>query len=263
MRKTNWLEGDTLMNNLKTILACCALAVPFLVGCDDDDDDLLPDAGFDAGIDAPSSPDGARDGAGGSPGMDAATDGGADAGGDALVAMPLGPNNRPMTLGTQIDRVGRPAISTATVATFEANMAAKDAKKNAYNGAAPAMWTSFAGDIETSLAILDSLDGTCGNQLAADQTSNRYNFLAGVLADDQLYVNSMATECGVYLGLEAEVLGVVQAGEGKCGGRVPMDDVIDRSYSVLAVGALMGVTDGVPMDAETHSVANFPFLAAP
>ncbi len=175
---------------------------------------------------------------------------------------PRGADNPP-TPGTQIDRVGRAAISTATVDTFSGDGAMKNATKDAYNAASPGSWSTFAATIETSLAILDSLDASCGNQLAADlDPEDRYAGLAGVLADDQLYVNSASGTCGVYLGLEAEIVGALEPGEGGCGGRTPEDDIIERSYSVLAAGLLEGIDDTIEENDVSFSSA-FPFLAAP
>ncbi len=49
-----------------------------------------------------------------------------------------------------------------------------------------------------------------------------------------------------------------------CGGRTPLEDTIDVTYSVLAIGALTGVTDGVPVDADgTASLTAFPYLDTP
>ncbi|HEX4340350.1 MAG TPA: hypothetical protein VH062_30790 [Polyangiaceae bacterium] len=186
--------------------------------------------------------------------------GAATDGGDGGVTIPPVP-----TLGAQIDRFGRPAINTALTHTFDTNDTTKGAAKDAYNAALPATWGTFKTEFEKNLAILDALDGTCGNQLlAATGTANAetYAALATALTDDELYVNSTATTCGVYLGVEAEALKVVAAGGGKCGGRVLTDDVIERSYSVLAAGALTGVDDGVAAD-EGAQTATFPFEGPP
>lgn len=170
---------------------------------------------------------------------------------------------RPM-LGAQIDRMGRPAINTALNHTFDTVAATKDAAKNAYNAALPATWPTFEGEFEKNLAILDSLDGTCGNQLLAATalTATRYKTLADVLTDDQLYVNTTQSTCGVYLGVEAEAVNIVGSGSGKCGGRTPKDDVIERSYSVLAAGALSGVDDTITAD-DGAQTTTFPFLGPP
>lgn len=172
----------------------------------------------------------------------------------------------------QIDRIGRPAINTALTQTFSPDTTTKSARKDEYNAEDDMpSWPAFIPDFASSLAILDSLDtdstvpAGCGTQLAiGDPTGpggeTRYDTLAGVLADDQLYVDSNSNLCVAYLGVEAEALGIVE--EGGCGGRTPQYDVIDDSYSVLAAGTLAGVGDGVDENAEGFS-AGFPFLAQP
>jgi hypothetical protein len=166
-------------------------------------------------------------------------------------------------IGPQIDRVGRAAINTALNNTFNGDDDAKGAAKDRYNAAGPTQWSEFTGDFRASLAILDSLDTVCGNQLlAASEDDTRYQTLATVLVDDQLYVNINSGQCGTYLGLEAEVVGAVPAGGGGCGGRTPSDDVIERSYSVLAAGALGGIDDTIQGD-DGLQTADFPFLAPP
>ncbi|MBT8469332.1 MAG: DUF4331 family protein [Myxococcales bacterium] len=172
----------------------------------------------------------------------------------------------------QIDRIGRPAINTALTQTFSSDSTAKSARKDEYNAADDlASWPVFIPDFASALAILDSLDtdstvpAGCGTQLAIGEPTGpggetRYDGLAGVLADDQLYVDSSSNLCVAYLGVEAEALGIVE--EGGCGGRTPQYDVIDDSYSVLAAGTLAGVGDGVDANAEGF-LAGFPFLAEP
>jgi hypothetical protein len=115
----------------------------------------------------------------------------------------------------------------------------------------------------SNLAIYDGLDRVCGNQLLAGDTAaaGRYAALAGVLADDRLYVNTAAGTCQIYLGVEGNAVGITND---DCGGRTPLEDTIDVSYSVLAAGTLSGVTDGVPSDADgTASLDDFPFYAPP
>jgi hypothetical protein len=168
------------------------------------------------------------------------------------------------TLGAMIDRQGRPAINTALNNTFAADATAAGTAKDNYNKAARDTWPTFSGEIAKNLAILDSLDANCGNQLlaGASATAGRYNTLAGVLADDQLYVNTASTTCNQYLAVEANAVNVVPNND--CGGRRLGYDVIQTSYSVLAAGALTGVDDAVSADADgnIHS-ADFPFLGAP
>lgn len=165
-------------------------------------------------------------------------------------------------LGLQIDRLGRPAINTALNATFEEDATAGP-KKDAYNAdGTPTDWSDYAAEFQEQLAILDGLDTSCGNQLGADLDPNdRYAALAGLLADDRLLVNTASDTCTTYLAVEANALGILANDD--CGGRLPSYDVIDASYSVLAVGAFGGVGDGVDGDDASPAPDAFPFLAPP
>jgi Domain of unknown function (DUF4331) len=165
-------------------------------------------------------------------------------------------NPAPPTLGAQVDRQGRSVVNTVLIHGFDADAAAKGTAKDAYNAAAPATWTSFKGEISKNLAILDSLDATCGNQLLAGATvaAGRYDALAGVLADDRLYVNTATGTCTQYFAVE---LGMA----GDCGGRAPTYDTIDVTLSAVAIGMPSGVTDGIGADDQTQSNTTFPFLA--
>jgi hypothetical protein len=182
------------------------------------------------------------------------------------LACPAPPAGQPVP-GPQIDRMGRAAINTALIGPFRdpGLGGARGAIQDVYNGAAlPDLWDDqFAAEMASNLAIYDGLDRTCGNQLLAGDTAapGRYAALAGVLADDRLYVNTASGTCDIYLGVEGNAVGITNT---DCGGRTPLEDTIDVSYSVLAVGALSGVTDGVPSDADgTASLDDFPFYAPP
>jgi hypothetical protein len=240
-----------------------------LAACDDDETGAV-DAGAGGAGGAAGGAGGAIGGAGGdgATGGEGATGGqgaagGAGGAGGAMGPQPLGANNPPM-LGAQIDRNGRPAISTALNNTFNGDTAAKNQRKDAYNAAGPDTWADFKAEFEISLAILDSLDTVCGNQLLAgpQPVAGRYATLADVLTDDRLYLFSDRGECPAYLGAEAEVVGVLEPGTGGCGGRVLSADVIERSYSVLAAGLLAGVDDGIAANDLPFSDA-FPYLAEP
>lgn len=169
-----------------------------------------------------------------------------------------------LILGVQIDRIGRAGINTAVTDPFNANAAAHAGMQDAYNAASDeGDWPDFAEAMATNLAILDGLDRNCGNQLlaGATATAGRYDGLAGVLADDKIYVNTDSGICTQYLAVEADAVGI---DNDDCGGRTPLYDTIDTSYSVLAAGALAGVGDGVPVDTDSPaSVTAFPFLADP
>lgn len=174
----------------------------------------------------------------------------------------LGKANRPDTPeSARIDRAGRPAISAALISTFDPD--AREADLDAYNKSGNYN-LDFRQTVETSLAILDGLNRVCGDQLMAGTEANRYRPLATTLLDDQVYVQSDRTGAGsAYLGVEAEALGAVGPGQGSGGGRVPGDDVVERSYSVLVSGQLGRIDDGVPADDADHDIDVFPFLAAP
>lgn len=190
----------------------------------------------------------------------------AAAGLSANLSCPTPPAGQPAE-GPQIDRMGRAAINTALIGPFlDPGLGGpRGALQDTYNGAAiPGQWNErFSHEIAANLAIYDGLDRTCGNQLLAGDTAaaGRYSALAGVLADDQLYVNTASGTCQIYLGVEGNAVGITND---DCGGRTPLEDTIDVSYSVLAVGALSGVTDGIDSDTDgTASLDDFPFYAPP
>jgi hypothetical protein len=242
------------MNTKTKFAAAAILALGFVVtACGDDAEETT------ATTTATTSTTSGMGGSGGDGGNTTSGMGGSG-GGPVIPAVP--------TLGKQLDRMGRPAIKTATIATFDAM--GKTAKVNAYSeDSDQSNWGSNTADIAKSIAIIDALDTVCGNQLLAtgldgqgDATAKgAYDLLAGVLANDKLHINLAGTkESGLY-GAEAAALGVTDA-EDK-GGRKPSTDVIDRSYGLLAAGAL-AIDDKIPApksvtDAEA---AGFPFLPA-
>jgi hypothetical protein len=186
-------------------------------------------------------------------------------------------------LGAQIDRLGRPAINTALNHTFDVNASTKGAAKNAYNAdQAVGTWpTTNAAQFAKNLAFLDALDdglgsnGGCGNQAlynglpggGGNATAGSYLMLAGILADDQLYLDTTKSTCTHYLAVEFGI--VTGATTTTCGGRAPSYDVIDVSLSMLAMG-LGGFDaslnplfpDGVPAHTDITD-GTFPFLGAP
>lgn len=169
------------------------------------------------------------------------------------------------TLGTQLERMGRPAINTATNNTF-ADDDTRGAAEDAWNaeGDPAAFAESFAADTIAGIAVLDSLDGTCGNQVGYDFDPGvgtvNYQAIGTVLANDWLIVKGDAAGgCNIYLGVEASVLGVAND---DCGGRTPAYDVVETSYSALAGVGLSGFDDGITAPAAA-TVDSFPYLAAP
>jgi hypothetical protein len=196
-------------------------------------------------------------------GCDGGDDGGGGGGGG-------GNPERPSISNDQIDRMGRAGVNTAvTNPFFRASVPEEEEAHeeilDEYNAADDmSEWDDlFSEELATNLAILDALDTVCGNQLLAgpDPVEGRYDGLASVLADDQLYVNTESGDCQQYLAVEANFLGITND---DCGGRTPLEDTIDTTYSLLAAGALSGVTDGIPVDADgTASLTAFPFLDVP
>jgi hypothetical protein len=186
----------------------------------------------------------------------------------------------PPNLGAQIDRMGRPAINTALNGTLDDNPL-KTAKKDAYNHAdTPANWATTEVDtgvtvlqeFQKYIAIFDFVDkdatvtgSGCGN------LGLGYDMLAGVLADDELFVDTSIGMCGFYLSLEAEAASGGAVVHTHCGGRAPTDDIADTSYSFLFAG-LMGFdptmnfkpkfTDGAAVHADVNN-DTFPFFGAP
>lgn len=176
----------------------------------------------------------------------------------------LGPDGRPETpAANRIDRAGRVAISAALISPFDPDNRVADLDR--YNKSGNAN-RAFVPVIATSLGVLDGLDEACGNQLGAgpEAAPGRYNTLATALVDDQLYLFSdRPGTSSVYLGVEAEALGLAPEGGGSGGGRVPGDDVVRRSYSVLVNGSFGDIDDGVDADDAQHDIDVFPFLADP
>ena len=180
-------------------------------------------------------------------------------------------NPPPPSVGAvQIDRMGRAGVNTALTNPFyRESVASEDSQHKLivddFNAASdPSQWVArFSSLIASNLAILDSLDGVCGNQVLAGPApvSGRYKTLADILADDQLYVNTASGTCNQYLAVEANAIGIANT---DCGGRTPLENTIDITYAVVAVGALTGVTNGITSDADgTASLTTFPFLDRP
>jgi hypothetical protein len=228
------------------------IVLPFLalagIGCGDDTQTLTPDGAM---------PD--------SPMVDTPMP-------DALPAAP--------TLGAQIDRMGRPAINTALTDPFwdtgvgnqATNLATHEHKQDLYNAEAnPANWASIMLDNNTSvlhafqgaLAAFDGLDRTCGNQLGFNMNNSGGSAyaLAGVVVDDELYVDTSHGTCAAFLGVEANALGMANT---DCGGRAPSYNVIDVIYNVVAGTPQGTVSNGITSNSgHAASDSTFPFLGAP
>lgn len=241
------------------LVSALALSLGATTACGSDDDD--GGGGGKAGTGATGGSSGGSGGTsgGGSGGTAGATGGNGGTGGGT----PAAP-----TLGAQMDRMGRPAINTALNKVIETDATAKQAGKTAYNQDPTASnWgTQYGAEFAKNLAIFDSLDTVCGNQLlySPSDAGSPYGTLAGALSSDWLIVDTTKTACG-YLGVEAPILGL---GTGNCGGRQLTDDVIDLTYSGVAAGTAgfdsSGPLIGDTIDANDKPFTDtFPYLAAP
>lgn len=164
----------------------------------------------------------------------------------------------PPNLGGLIDRMGRAAVNAALTDPFGvAPNKTREQVQDIYNtDLTSANWVTVWGAkpyLMTSLAVYDSLNGICGDQQAADAASPRYSYLATILANDYLAVNTNSGVCSTYLAVETGITA-------DCGGRTPSYDVIDATYTAL-VGAGTPVPDGVA--AAQMYPAEFPYLNAP
>ena len=179
---------------------------------------------------------------------------------------------------TQIDRMGRPAVNMMLIQSFQSDDIRNAAEDN-YNATDNAQSvTDFKSVIASNIAVYDSFvdEGgdlhACGDNLITNRTSlgastalgidaDRYNLLAGIFADDQIYVNSAAgSTCSQYFAVEFTSLGMPFPAD--CGGRAPNVDVINTSYSILMSGKTTGTDDGVAADSKP-AASTFPFLANP
>lgn len=185
------------------------------------------------------------------------TDSGKTDGGDA------GNTPAPPKLGAQIDRMGRPAISTALVHTFDTDAGGAGASKNDYNANNDSTtWpVKYSAEFQKNLAVFDSLDTVCGNQIAAtpDAGAGRYATLGTVLASDFVWLNAGSTTCNTFLAVEVGFLTKVPPTD--CGGRTLKYDVIDAEYGALS-GAPGVATDGISADPAKTNGTTFPYLAA-
>ncbi len=237
------------MKKRTTLVSFCGtllLSAAVVYGCGDDDDTVAPKA--DSGTTSSSGDTGTTSSSG-------------DTGADTNTTPPP-----PPTLGTQLDRFGRPAINTAANNVFNTDAGAAGAAKDGYNadGVQSGWVAKYTGEAAKNLAIYDALDVNCGNQAFAGATAvaGRYNTLAGVLADDRQWLNTGSTTCSLYLGVEANATGA--APNTDCGGRKLSYDVIDVTYTVVAIGISLPppVGDGIAkVDAKTDGTT-FPYLAA-
>lgn len=157
----------------------------------------------------------------------------------------------------QLDRVGRPLTKNALLGLFTSEEETF-VLREAYNLDTPAEAARYVPEIEKGLALYDSFDGDCGNQLMAGPEAGpgRYRKLAELLADDRLWIDSLFATCRSFLAVEREL-------EGDCGGRPPGMSASNAFRSLLVNGADTGTDDGLDKDEQPVSDAVFPFLSPP
>lgn len=167
-------------------------------------------------------------------------------------------------LGDVLDRVGRPGVNTLLTAPLLAPAATADAAKDAYNKAIETTWTAATtvDNFKSSLGIFDGLDAVCGDQLLAGAAGiDRYKPLATILADDRLYVNTATGVCAAMFSVELNRTT-------DCGGRSPIIDAFDQTYTALINGSKMPAPmpfgDGIGTDPDGKPADDqFPFLLGP
>lgn len=168
----------------------------------------------------------------------------------------------------QIDRMARPFVGNTLLgsAPFSSDQASSDIRDR-YDAATPNTSSTYVPMIEKTLAMQDSLDGKCGNQLLAGKDLDspaRYRDLARVFADDRLWVNSAAHVCTQFFAVELANLAGRKEFENDCGGRSPVYDTPNAWRSLLITGATDGIHwDGLSHDEHAPSATVFPFLAPP
>lgn len=111
----------------------------------------------------------------------------------------------------------------------------------------------------------------CFNGSMQYQAGCSYGPLAGILADDELYLDTSKTMCRAYLAVEFAAVTTGPGTNTDCGGRAPTNDVMDSTYSVAAAGIagfdltadppapLFGDTVGPHADITT----TFPYFGPP
>lgn len=177
-------------------------------------------------------------------------------GGGPLLAVWASTERRGGRHAAPLDRKGRPLTANALLGPLDP-AGDLDARKEAWNRAAPAQWPQFVAAVARTLALYDGFDGHCGNQWRSPAApAPRYLDLARLWVDDRLWVDSRATRCSAFLAVERGVVG-------DCGGRTPVQDAVDVYRALLVDGTTDSVPDGADHDDGVHDAKRFPFLGAP
>lgn len=218
---------STLRRAFASGAAACATAAAACAACGDNRP-ARPDAGIDAGIDAAGDP-------------------------------------APPPLGELVDRVGRPLIARLLIGTTLPDTE-RTAAQQQYQRLGPLDGFRFEAEMARHLALFDGADSdaTAGDQCrpaAADIE------LAGILANDRLFVDTDQGNCTHFFEVERAFLVSRGTSRTSCGGYMPTQDAVDTMYSILirALGTPGNPGPPVPDGAQSHSdyLGNdsFPFLA--
>jgi hypothetical protein len=171
----------------------------------------------------------------------------------------------PPALGEQIDRMGRPGVTTALIDPININDE-KSQLQNQYNADTDSdQWVfAYRDRIRSQMALYDGLDGVCGNSLLRSggtsyNVPERYNNLSILFAYDALFLDTGKGNCGgpfSYLAVERGVVGFPASAVNDCGGRPPTVDVIDPTYTALIRGRGFTNATGtgtIPCTADTEA----------
>jgi hypothetical protein len=132
--------------------------------------------------------------------------------------------------------------------------------------------TTCAADCPTAGQTGNVPANGCGNQALYQPAASggpgpaSYGGLATLLSNDQFFLDTSKSMCLFYLAVE---FGVVTGGTNStCGGRAPQYDVIDYSFSMLAMGLKGFDTSLQPLfkdNAPVHTdyLTDFPYLGPP
>lgn len=222
----------------KTITIVCGLALALALGACSDDSGPTPDtkqppkeAGAEAKVDMPSGSE------------TAPPDVGADGVAPDMATGPIDVNAG--IAGTQIDRAGRPAISTVLL------FGRSETIKDAFNESGPDQLKSGAA-ADAMNQMIDTLTALGSTPLTINSVPLNAATLKAVLVagGDVLMVDTSGTT-NDYLGVD---LGV----SGSFGGRALDDDIVDKSLSALTYQAI--TTDKVDANDVQFKTA-FPYLA--
>lgn len=172
----------------------------------------------------------------------------------------------PPALGDQVDRVGRPLVSTMFLDRFEGTVEPNhDDTVDAYNqdGNLASWADDHVEDLRGSLGVYDVLDNAEGTTTLYDISGNCDDdlncraYLARLLSQDTLVIDLGGFDPPRYFAMEDD-LDMADPTPAAVGGRTLTDDVVDIHYQRFSGDALL--VDGVGEPDQSPSL-EFPYLA--